>query len=171
MIRQPSARATRSSSGSGLTATGWPTTRSIGRSDSESEYAYDSREIDPLGGGPLADGLGLALAIGERAIRLAGVDAVAHLRARPNAAVEDQHVRHQLGHLVRGGGHDEDLPASVLVLVGLAEDVRIHARQHAREHLVAEPLEVAHARAGNRVEDPAPERVAARVGGAAAAGT
>ena len=39
MIRQPSSRAIRSSSASGFTATGWPTARSIGRSDSESEYA------------------------------------------------------------------------------------------------------------------------------------
>src|SRR5204863_7875945 len=33
---QPSSRATRESSASGFTATGWPTARSIGRSDSES---------------------------------------------------------------------------------------------------------------------------------------
>src|SRR6185295_15312181 len=39
MISQPSWRATRRSSASGLTTTGWPTVRSIGRSDSESEYA------------------------------------------------------------------------------------------------------------------------------------
>ncbi len=38
-ISQPSARATRRSSASGLTTTGCPTSRSIGRSDSESEYA------------------------------------------------------------------------------------------------------------------------------------
>ena len=37
MTSQPSSRATRRSSASGLTATGWPTARSIGRSDSESE--------------------------------------------------------------------------------------------------------------------------------------
>ena len=37
MIRQPSSRATRSSTRSGFTATGWPTVRIIGRSDSESE--------------------------------------------------------------------------------------------------------------------------------------
>ena len=37
MISQPSSRATRASSASGLTATGCPTARSIGRSDSESE--------------------------------------------------------------------------------------------------------------------------------------
>ena len=36
---QPSSRATRASSASGLTATGWPTARSIGRSDSESRVA------------------------------------------------------------------------------------------------------------------------------------
>ena len=36
-ISQPSSRATRASVLSGLTATGWPTARSIGRSDSESE--------------------------------------------------------------------------------------------------------------------------------------
>ncbi len=66
------------------------------------------REVDPLLRRALADRLGLPLAIGERALGLAGVDAVAHLRARADAAVEEQDVRHQLGHLVRRGGHDED---------------------------------------------------------------
>ena len=37
MMRQPSARATFSSAASGLTATGCPTVRIIGRSDSESD--------------------------------------------------------------------------------------------------------------------------------------
>ena len=46
-ISQPSSRATRASSESGLTATGWPTARSIGRSDSESEYAQDAARSMP----------------------------------------------------------------------------------------------------------------------------
>ena len=41
-ISQPSSRATRASVLSGCTATGWPTARSIGRSDSESEYAHEA---------------------------------------------------------------------------------------------------------------------------------
>ena len=55
-------------------------------------------------------------------------------------------------------------PAGVLVLVGLAQHLGIDARENAGQHLVTEPLEVAHARAGDRVEDPLPQRVAARVG-------
>src|SRR4051812_13124686 len=40
-------RATRARTASGLTATGWPTARSIGRSDSESEYAHDAARSIP----------------------------------------------------------------------------------------------------------------------------
>ena len=46
-ISQPSSRATRASVLSGCTATGWPTARSIGRSDSESEYAHEAARSIP----------------------------------------------------------------------------------------------------------------------------
>ena len=54
MTSQPSSRATRASSASGLTATGWPTARSIGRSDSESRVGPRRGEVDALAPGELA---------------------------------------------------------------------------------------------------------------------
>ena len=134
MISHPSSRATRASSLSGLTATGCPTSRSIGRSDSESRVRVGRGQVDALARGQLADRLRLALAVVERAALAAGVDAVDDLGDAADRAVEREHDRHQLGHLLRGRGADEDRAALVLMRVGELEHARIQAREHAGEH-------------------------------------
>jgi hypothetical protein len=50
------------------------------------------------------------------------------------------------------------------VLVGDREHLRVQAREHAREHVGGEPLELAHAQALERLADPRPDRVGAGVG-------
>ena len=102
-------------------------------------------------------------------MRAAGVDAVADLRARADAAVEAEHVREHLGQLVRGRRADVDLAAGVLVLPGDLQHLRVDARQDAREHRRAEPLQVAHAHALDRLRDPLAQLVGGGVGRAAQA--
>ena len=86
----------------------------------------------PLALGDLAHREHLALAIVERPRRPAGVAAVDDLRARAEAAVEVEHVREQVGHLLRGRGQDVDRQTRVLVGVSALEHLRVQARQHAR---------------------------------------
>ena len=164
MTAQPSSRATRVSTASGLTATGWPTARSIGRSDSESEYAHERGEVDALGLGDLPQRLRLALAVGERAAGAPGVDAVDDLRARADAAVEAEDVREQGRHLLRRRRDDVDAAAGVLVLVRDGEHLRVQARQDAREDPRREALQVAHAAPGDHRPDALAHLVGARVG-------
>jgi hypothetical protein len=95
--------------------------------------------------------------------------AVDHLRHRADRAVEGEHDGHQLGHLLRGGGADEDRAARVLVLVGDGQHARVQARQHAGEHVGRQALEVAHAHALQQLSDPLAQRVGPLVGGAAQA--
>ena len=126
-------------------------------------------EVDALALGELADRLRLALAVGERPAGAAGVVAVDDLGDRADRAVEREHDRHQLGHLLRRGGADEDRPARVLVPVGDLEHLRVQPRQHAGEHVGRQPLQVAHAHALEHLADPLAQRVGARVGRAAQA--
>ena len=63
--------------------------------------------------------MGLTLAVCEQATLAAGVDAIEHLRARADAAVEARaRSDSMLGHLLRGRGADVDRPARILMLVG-----------------------------------------------------
>ena len=123
MIRQPSARATCSRAASGLTATGCPTARSMGRSETGVRVGVGGRRGRCPRARPPGDLLGLALAVDEGPVGAPGVDAVAGLRARADAAVEPEHVGQHLGELVRGGGDDVDRPPGVLVLVGGLQDL------------------------------------------------
>ena len=127
------------------------------------------REVDSLALGQLADRLRLALAVRERPAGAARVVPVDDLGHRADGAVERQHDRHQLGHLLRRRGADEDRPAGVLVLVRDRQHARIQAREHAREHVRRQPLEVAHPHTLEQVRDPLAQRVGAGVGRAAQA--
>ena len=127
------------------------------------------RQVDALALGQLADRLRLALAVGERAAGPAGVLAVERLEHRADRAVERQHDRHQLRHLLRRRGADEHRSPGVLVLVGDRQHARVQPRQHAREHVRREPLHVAHTYALEQLRDAHPHRVGALVGRAAQA--
>ncbi len=86
----------------------------------------------------------LALAVVEGPVSATGVAAVADLQARADAAVEDEHVRHQIGHLLRGCGDYVDRQPGVLVSVGTLKHLRVEPRQHPGEHARGHALQVAH---------------------------
>ena len=126
-------------------------------------------QVDPLALGQLAHREHLALAVVERARRAARVAAFDDLRARAEAAVEGEHVRQQVGHLLRGGGHDVHRPARVLVRVGALEHLRIQPRQHPGEHARGQALQVAHGHVGDHLPHALAHLIGAIVGRAAQA--
>ena len=126
-------------------------------------------QVDALALGQLAHREHLALAVVEGPGRPARVAAVDDLRARAEAAVEGEHVRQQIGHLLGGRGQDVHGHARVLVGVGAREHLRVQPREHAREHPRREPLQVADAHAGDHLPDAPAHVVGAIVGRAAQA--
>ena len=126
-------------------------------------------EVDPLPRGELAQREHLALAVVEGPVGAAGVAAVAHLQARADATVEDEHVGEQVGHLLRGGGDDVDGPPRILVGVGALEHLRVQPRQHPGEHARRHALQVAHGHPGEHLADAPAHLVGPIVGRAAQA--
>ena len=127
------------------------------------------RQVDALALRQLPHRLRLPFPVGERPARPPRVLAVDDLRPRADRAVERQHDREQLRHLLRRRRADHDRPPRVLVAVGELEHPRVQPREHAGQHVGREPLEVAHAHAGQQLPDPRSQRVGAGVGRAAQA--
>jgi hypothetical protein len=90
--------------------------------------------------------------------------AVDDLRARPETAVEGQHPRQQVGHLLRGGGENVDGHAGVLMGVGALEHLWVEPRQHAAEDPRGEALEIADTDPRDHLPDPLADVVGPVIG-------
>ena len=121
-------------------------------------------EPDSLGVSQLDDQRGLAAAVGEHAAREAGIDAVDNLRPGAERAVEAEHERHQVSHLLGGRRADVDPPAGVLVRVGEREDARVEIWEHAAQDVMAEAVQLACRHPGHQPADPLADVVSQGVG-------